>query len=133
MRKALVIARREYMAMVGSKAFLISLSVMPIFMLGGAIVPNLLRDRVDVKPKKIVVLDESKSLYEPLNNAVEMRNERAIRDTKTGKQIAPRYELSPGSGAPVDDDLRLALSEQVRKGELYGFVEIPANAMVQPH
>ena len=132
MRKALVIARREYMAMVGSKAFLISLAVMPVFMLGGAVVPNLLRDRVDVRPKKVVVLDQSESLYEPLKAAVEMRNETAIRDVGTGKQTAPRYELSPGSGAPVDDDLRLALSEQVRKGELYGFVEIPANAMERP-
>ena len=48
MRKVSVIARREYLAMVGSKAFLISIAIMPIFMLGGAVVPQLLRDRVDI-------------------------------------------------------------------------------------
>ncbi len=57
MRKMLVIARREYLAMVGSKAFVISIAIMPVLMLGGAVVPQLLRDRVDTKDKQIVVLD----------------------------------------------------------------------------
>ena len=38
MYKAYVIARREYLAMVGSKAFLFSLAIMPVFMLGGAVI-----------------------------------------------------------------------------------------------
>ena len=44
MHKAFVIARREYLAMVGSKAFLFSLAIMPFFMLGGAVIPTLLRE-----------------------------------------------------------------------------------------
>jgi ABC-type Na+ efflux pump permease subunit len=132
MRKALVIARREYMAMVGSKAFLISLSVMPILMLGGAIVPNLLRDQVDVKTKKVVILDESAKLYEPLTEAVNMRNDTATLNAETGKQTAPRYEISRGPEGPVTDDVRFELSEQVRSGELNGFVEIPADVLQRP-
>jgi ABC-type Na+ efflux pump permease subunit len=132
MGKALVIAKREYMAMVGSKAFLISLSVMPVLMMGGAIAPNLLRDRVDTKTQKVVVLDSSAQIYERLEEAVALRNETATRDSETGKQIAPRYEISRGADGEVTDDVRIELSERIRKGELHAFVEIPADVLATP-
>lgn len=132
MRKALVIARREYAAMVGAKAFVISVALMPVLMLGGAFVPQLLRNQVDVAPKYIVVLDASHALYQPLEQLTTLHNTAAIRDPKTGKQIAPKYELEKGPDSPIDDNLRMALSDRVRKGELYAFVEIPAKILKMP-
>ena len=56
MRKALLIAIREYKAMVATKAFLIGIAVLPVFMLGGMLVPALLRGRTS-EAKKVVVVE----------------------------------------------------------------------------
>ena len=132
MRKVFVIARREYMAMVGAKAFLISLAMMPIFMLGGAVIPNMLRDRVDTKSKRIAVLDESDDLYAALQQAVETRNKQATHDPETGKQIAPEYALEQVPSSSVSDETRLKLSDRIRNGDLYAFVEVPSDIFQPP-
>ncbi len=129
MRKIFVIARREYTAMVGSKAFIISIAIMPILMLGGAIAPQLLRDQVDTNDKRIVVLDQSGTLYDSLQQAVVARNEFATQNAETGKQIAPSYKVEPGPAGTVTDELRLKLSDEIRQGGLYAFVEIPADVL----
>ncbi|MHB8957455.1 MAG: ABC transporter permease [Pirellulaceae bacterium] len=132
MRKAFIIARREYLAMVGSKAFLFSLAIMPVFMLGGAIVPQLLHGRVDVKDKQIVVLDQSDKVLDAIKEVVTFRNQQATRDPESGRQIAPEYRIVAAPSEPVTDELRLKLSDRVRKGELYAFVEIPADVLESP-
>lgn len=132
MFKAFVVARREYLAMVGSKAFLFSLAIMPIFMLGGAVVPQLMRNRVDTREKQIAVLDQSGALLEAIQEATQTRNKVATLDPTTGKQIAPEYRIESVPSESVTDELRLNLSDRVRRGELYGFVEIPANVLESP-
>jgi ABC-2 type transport system permease protein len=132
MRKAFVIARREYLAMVGSKAFLFSLAIMPVFMLGGAVVPQLLRDKVDVKEKRIAVIDGTGTLFDALQKAVKTRNANATRDSATDKQIAPEYRIERASEGLVTDELRLSLSDRVRKQELYAFIEIPPDVLKVP-
>ena len=57
MGKILVIAAREYRAIVGTKAFLIAIIMMPILMGGGIAVQVLLRDRLGPTERKIMVLD----------------------------------------------------------------------------
>jgi ABC-2 type transport system permease protein len=132
MHKAFVIARREYLAMVGSKAFLLSLAIMPVFMLGGAVIPQLLRNKVDVKEKQIVVLDETGTLFDSLQEAVKTRNEKSTWDPESGKQIAPEYRLERAASKAVTDELRLELSDRVRRRELCAFVEIPADVLKTP-
>ena len=81
MHKAFVIARREYLAMVGSKAFLFSLAIMPVFMLGGAVIPQLLRNKVDINEKRIVVLDETGTLF----NSLQAVGEGSQRERHSGR------------------------------------------------
>ncbi len=133
MHKAFVIARREYFAMVGSRAFLISLAIMPVFMVGGAVIPALLRNKVDIHDKRIVVLDGTGTLFSMLQQAATARNAAATRDPQhPDKQIAPQYLLEKGPDGPVTDELRLSLSDWVRSRELYAFVEIPADVLQVP-
>jgi len=131
-RKILVIARREYLAMVGTKAFLLTLAVMPIFMLGGAVVPQLLRDQVDVTTKHVAIADASQSLYDAIAQAVDDYNKHATRDPVSGKQTTPEYRIERVQCEQVTDQLRLDLSNRIRKGELYAFVEIPASVLETP-
>lgn len=125
MRKILVIARREYVSMVGSKAFVIGLVVLPVLMVVGGIVPRLLEKSVDLGDKKVVVLDRSGALFDALTAAVEKRNAAEINDPKTGKQTSSRYVLERMPDASVTDEMRLTLSNRVRDKEIYAFVEIP--------
>ncbi|HEY2881589.1 MAG TPA: ABC transporter permease [Pirellulales bacterium] len=129
MHKSWVIARREYKALVQTKAFLISLVMMPIFMLGGIVVQTYMSERVDVSDKKVVVLDGTGRLYAPLEQLTKLRNAGEAAEDKTGKKKGPPIVLEKGPAGPVTDDLRLELSDKIHKGELFAFVEIDPDAL----
>ena len=78
MRKMLVIAAREYLAAVRSKAFLITLVAMPIMMGGSIVAQLLLRDRVDTADKKIAIVDRSGQLFDSIAEAARLRNETGV-------------------------------------------------------
>src|SRR5947209_11370161 len=129
MRKVLVIALREYQAAVRSKAFLASLLILPIMMGGGIVVQHLLRDQVDIREKRFAIVDRSagEQLWARLEGAVKKRNEQAIFDEK-GKQTKPAFALVRVHPSPPDPDAvneqRYQLSERVKGGEFFGFLEI---------
>ena len=132
MRKILIIAKREYRAMVATKAFVITLVLMPVLMGGGIFFQERLRQRVNLDEKRMVVLDQTGVLFEALSEAAESRNQKAIFDPATGAQIKPRYRLERGPDGPVTDQQRLDLSARIRRGEIYAFVEIPADIFAVP-
>ena len=69
MRKLLVIAHREYAAMVATKAFVFSLVMMPILMFGGMILMPKLSQLGGSKTRRIIVVDHTKTLFEGLQAA----------------------------------------------------------------
>src|SRR5437879_2287444 len=95
MRKMLVIANREYQAAVRTKSFIISLVIMPVMMVGGALIQFLLKDQVDLREKKFAVVDRTPGAqFAPkLGAAVRQRNEHQIRDPETGKQRRPVFTI----------------------------------------
>lgn len=74
MQKILTIARREYQAMVATKAFLFGLILMPIMMAGGSVLPGLLKGFEKAEDRKIMVFDGTGQLFEPLKMAADLRN-----------------------------------------------------------
>ncbi len=74
MYKLLVIAHREYAAMVATKAFLFTLVMMPILMFGGLVLMPQLSKIGGGKTKKIIVADGTGKLFDSLKSAVEARN-----------------------------------------------------------
>jgi ABC-2 type transport system permease protein len=131
MRKVLVIACREYVAAVRTKAFLLGLLLMPVMMGGSVLVQWLAKDLVDIRDKRFAVVDRTpgRKLAPAIEAAVAEYDRAQLVDATTGKQVKPRFVLEPVAPSPDDADSvsrqRFALSEQVRKGELFGFVEIP--------
>ncbi|MFM7920889.1 MAG: hypothetical protein ACKPJJ_11730, partial [Planctomycetaceae bacterium] len=73
MRKILVIAWREYRAMVGTRAFLLSLAVMPLLMAGVVCVPAVLNGLQQHQVRRIAVVDHTNVLFRPLQLAAEQR------------------------------------------------------------
>ena len=130
MRRTWVIARREYRASVRSKAFVVSLVLMPVLMAGGAAIPKLMRGRVDVEDKRVVVADATGRLLPRLLEAAELRNRREVLDPATGRQVEPRFLLERRRPPRrLTDEQRLELSQRIRKGELHAFAEIDAGAL----
>ncbi len=127
MRKIATIARREYQALVRTKAFLISLIVMPIFMCGAIVVQIFLQDRVDTTEKTIVVLDGTGRMLAPLQALTQLRNGEGA--AENGKKARRTVKIEAGPAGPVTDDMRLELSERIRRDEIFAFLEIDADAL----
>jgi ABC-2 type transport system permease protein len=131
MGKIYAIARREYAAMVATKAFLLSITLMPLLMFGGILVAGLLQNRVgDVSDRRIVIADGTGGdLFDDLERAANARNEAIAAVKEAGEDGAPRqarYVLERNAGDQFTDEDRLALSDEVRNGKAKAFVEIPA-------
>lgn len=156
MYKLWVIAHREYVAMVGTKAFVFTLVMMPILMFGSFLVLPVLTRATAGKTLKIVIADGTGKLLPAILEAAEVRN-RSVRDsanaaheaegksdattkveTGTKPNSAPKirdamnneldfWEITASPDSELDDAQRLQLSTEVRNGDLYAFVEIPAS------
>lgn len=126
MDKIFVVARREYLANVRTKAFIISLVLMPILMGGGALLQMALKGRVDLKDRKLVVIDQTGRLYPILAEAAERRNREDIFDPETGRQTDPKFVVERYGAGDLTDDQRFELSEKARNDEIAAFVEIRA-------
>jgi ABC-2 type transport system permease protein len=127
MHKIWAIAAREYLASVRTKAFLISLILMPVLMGGGVVAHMLLEGRVDLEDKRLVVVDATGRVFETLRRAADERNAKEIRNERDGRQVDSKILVEAGPPAPLDDQQRLALSDRIRKRQIHGFVEIDAD------
>ncbi len=141
MFKLWVIAHREYVAMVGTKAFLFTLVMMPILMFGSLLAMPVLNRVSGGKTQKIVVSDGTGQLFEKLEQATKVRNESLQKNpdqpikTRTGKsssrpsfmdQQADIWELVAVPNE-LSDTQRLEYSDQIRNGDIYALIEIPSS------
>jgi ABC-2 type transport system permease protein len=125
--KMLTVAEAEFRSMVRSKAFLISIVVLPILILGLSFAQKQISERADTSTKRFAVIDPTGRYYDAVAEAARKRDaEMAAMPEKARKpSFAP--ERADVAGRSLDD-VRVALSERVRKEELFAFVEIPADA-----
>ena len=126
MNKALIVATSEFNTLIRSKAFIVGLMMMPIFMAIALGVSKFTKNTTDVKDRVFVVVDRTGVLYAPLKAAADDWN-RAAKAAAT--QTAPLYLPSEATFEETDDQARAALSDRVKRGELYAFVEIPKDAL----
>ena len=74
MRKIFTIAAREYRAMVGTKAFIFSMMMMPLLMFGGIFAMEILSQTGEIKDQRIVVIDQTGELFAKLKLAATQYN-----------------------------------------------------------
>ena len=128
MPKVFVIAAREYNAAVKTKAFLISLVVFPVLIGGSVFMQWMLKNQVDTAEKRFAVIDRTpgEKLVKLLIAASEAWN--TSRFDGAGKPTKPAFVIE--RVAPSADEAeaiaqeRFDLSERVRGGKLFGFLEI---------
>lgn len=130
MHSILLIARRDYLASVRTKAFLIGLLVAPLLFGGSFFATALLKGRPDKQVRRVAVVDNTGTAAEAVIEQVKQQNLRDGFDKHTGVQIMPKYQFEI---EPLDvrrqDFQRLALSNRVRSKELFGFLEIGADSV----
>lgn len=130
MRRIFTIASREYRAMVGTKAFLFTIAVMPVLMAGGSFVPVLMKKLENTSPKQLVVYDASGEIAPALEALAKQRNDE-LSQVKDGAEAAfgdaSPYEIILWEGDEWNEEAMFELSEQARKNEINAFVEIPAD------
>ncbi|MBV9508208.1 MAG: ABC transporter permease [Acidobacteriia bacterium] len=127
MRRILVLAQRDFLASIRSKGFIIGIIVFPI-LFGGSFAVIALTQRVqNEQVRRVAIWDRTGQVAAALVRTAQERNERDMFDRSTGRQVMPRYvfEVVPDSGG----DPRLALSDRVRRRELYAFVDIGPEAL----
>lgn len=135
--------------MVGTKAFLFTLVMMPILMFGSIIAMPLINSVSGSKTLKIVVADGTGQLFETIEQAATQRN--ASLKMLSKKDIDSADKKSSGrhskdsflrqqadiwlfTEAPneLTEEQRLEYSRQIRNGELYALVEIPKSLWDDP-
>ena len=124
--KTLIVAVSEFTTLTRSKAFMVGILLMPIFMAIALGVQKFTRNATDVKDRRFVVVDRTGVLYAPLAAAAEDWNRGAV---ASGAQTSPRFLPSPATFPEDDDRARAELSDRVKRDDLYAFVEIPAGAL----
>ncbi|MBD3415495.1 MAG: hypothetical protein GF421_13840, partial [Candidatus Aminicenantes bacterium] len=130
MRKTLRFIKREYLAAVKTKGFIIMLVLMPVLMGGSGIAMYLLQGQVDTKDKRVVILDRSGIVADRVMKAAEERNAAAVFDKETGKKVQPAYLFEKAKPDVTDPQAqRLELSGRIRKGEIHAFLEIGQNVL----
>ncbi|HAL55094.1 MAG TPA: hypothetical protein DCP63_01115 [Bacteroidetes bacterium] len=116
--KYLEVAKWEFLEKVTSKAFIISLVLMPIIMVIFGVLPGLLASKPDEKPIAIGVIDETTKIVETL-----------------ARKLEEKYKLPDGQPNYILRNLKedLKFSEMksraiamITKGEIEGFFHIPA-------
>lgn len=122
MNKILIVASSEFGTLVRSKAFIISLVLMPVIMVGSILLVRATRDTRDDRPRRFAYVDHSGVIGAYLESAAAARNA----DPSAG---APFHPVAVDPMSAPEDELRIQLSDRIRSKELFAFVEIPADVV----
>jgi ABC-2 type transport system permease protein len=126
--RTLLIAQRDYLQIVRSKAYLVGLIFLPLFF-GGSFFLLPLAFRTDAKEHRIAILDETGVSAAAVIQASEEINRRAVNASGAGFQPTTRFvyeEVKPEADHTAQ---LLSLANRIRGGELYGAVDIGPEAL----
>ncbi|HVR72645.1 MAG TPA: ABC transporter permease [Vicinamibacteria bacterium] len=112
------VARREYVARVRSKAFVVITILGPAIMAGFLVVPTLVMSRQRGRPLRVAVLDGEGSLRAAVEESLARREAAG----------AARFDVRPAPGA-AGEDARDGLRAAVLRGDLDAYVYLPADAV----
>lgn len=128
--KILIVAKRDYIESVKTKAFIFGLVVAPILFGSGFIAIALTQSRPDIAERRIAIVDRTGISAAAVIDTVRAKNDLDLYDKATGKQTMPRYALQtiPPDEANLEAQ-RLALSSRVNPHDLDAFIEIGSKAV----
>jgi ABC-2 type transport system permease protein len=125
MHNTFIIARREYLERVRSRAFVIMTFFIPLLMFGVTVLPTLLANRGTNETKHMVVVAGDRDTAEMIRSRIEQKQEEQAK--KSDDQLSSRRGLPPShfsvdvstNTAPTE---REALTQKVNQKQLDGFL-----------
>jgi ABC-2 type transport system permease protein len=130
MSRSFIVASSEFLTLIRTKAFLIGVFLMPVFIGAAIVMQKTMMERPDTERREFAVIDHTGVLYEPLARAAEARNRAVVADdgsVRAGAFVPSRVEAA---GRSIEE-VRVELSDRIRREELFAFIEIPA-AVLEP-
>ncbi|HTS25701.1 MAG TPA: ABC transporter permease [Bryobacteraceae bacterium] len=125
MHKILLVARRDYLAAIRSRAFLFGLIIAPVLGGGSFLGVAIMKAKPDIQERRVAIVDRTGVAAEAVIEAAREKNEDDLIDKITGRQMTPRYVFETvASNQENPDAVRLSLSDRVRRRELFAFLEI---------
>jgi ABC-2 type transport system permease protein len=128
MNKILAVARAEYFIAATSKAFILGIFMMPVFMGGALVVQYLTKDQIDTRPRKVAIVDHTGRMFQSLETQVKHHNEHETFSQEPGaepRQTAAKFVLENAEPNPDDkNELNVELSKRVKAGDLFAFAVI---------
>ncbi|MBK9119608.1 MAG: ABC transporter permease [Phycisphaerales bacterium] len=123
MEKVWIVARREFLATVRTRAFLLSVVLMPGLIMGAVYGTQVLEragDQQQREVRKLALIDRSGRLEPLLTAQIEAHNQ---------ERPHQPFELEPlvAESAQLDK-----LAQEVRAGERYAYIEVPAEILSTP-
>lgn len=116
--KSLDVAKWEFMEKVKSKAFIISLVLMPLIMVVFGILPGLLASKPDEKAIVIGVIDQAGTIVQPLAARLDEKYK-----LPNG---TPNYVLRNLSGEASPEEQKVQANKLISSKEIEGYFSIPA-------
>jgi len=127
MHNIFIIARREYLERVRSRAFVIMTFFIPLLILGVTVLPSMLMLRGTKETKRMVIVSPDRDTAEMIRSRIEQRQEEQKpgqqedgAQVKRGGLSAAHYTVEVSTDA--SEASRTALTEKVNKKELDGFL-----------
>jgi ABC-2 type transport system permease protein len=117
--KYLEVAKWEFLEKVKSKAFIISLILMPLIMVVFGVLPGLLASKADDKPIGIGIIDETGQIYQPL--ASKLNEKYKLPDGR------PNYQLHNLKDDHSAGDQKTRAVKMIANKEIEGYFHIPAS------
>jgi ABC-2 type transport system permease protein len=127
MSRILVIAETEFLALIRNKFFIIGLVALPVLMGGLMFLMGYAGDRIDREDRRFAVVDRTGALYGTIAEAAREHNaSQGEGSSRSGPHFLPVEVDAAGRSS---EQIALTLSEDVRDGRFFAFVEIPASLL----
>jgi len=120
MRKLWLVLKREYLARVRTKAFVLSTISLPLAILAVFLFIGVMSKRQGEQTLKIAILDSAGGLAIPITQGLDEK-------FRTGKPVI--HVVSTFSQPPAEEKVRDELRSQVRRGQLDGYVVVPREVL----
>jgi ABC-2 type transport system permease protein len=116
--KYLAVAKWEFLEKVKSKAFIISLVLMPVIMVGFGVLPGLLASKPDDKTVAVGVIDHTGTIVQPLAARLDEKY-------KLPNGL-PNYALRPLTTDVSSEEQKVQANKLISAKEIEGYFNIPA-------
>jgi ABC-2 type transport system permease protein len=127
MNRVLIVASSEFQTLIKTKAFIISILLVPVLVGASIGFQAFAEKRLDREDRALAVIDHTGVLYAPLAAAASELNRSVDQAAaRTGPRFLPTSIDPRGRSA---DAVKLELSDRVKKKDLFAFVEIPATIL----